>query len=70
MTSQRHFARFKRSLAFQISLVCWLVALLTLIIFVAGIIPQQKKDLQTALFSKARGIASSLQDVTAGAAVS
>ncbi|MBS1854906.1 MAG: HAMP domain-containing protein [Acidobacteria bacterium] len=61
---------WRNSLALQVSLVCWLVALLTLSIFVAGIIPEQKKDLQDALFSKARGVASSLQDVTAGAAVS
>jgi signal transduction histidine kinase/HAMP domain-containing protein len=42
----------------------------TLTIFVTAIIPQQKRDLLDALDSKARGISSSLREVTAGAAVS
>jgi two-component system NtrC family sensor kinase len=57
-------------IALRISLLSWLVTLLTLAIFATATIPEQKKDLLEALDSKARGISSSLQEVTAGAAVS
>jgi signal transduction histidine kinase len=48
----------------------WIVTLLTLGLFVTAIIPQQKRDLREALLSKAQGLASSLLEVTAGAAIS
>jgi two-component system NtrC family sensor kinase len=57
-------------IALRISLLSWLVTLLTLAVYVTAMIPQQKSDLLNALDSKARGISSSLLDVTAGAAVS
>jgi signal transduction histidine kinase len=62
--------RLPGKIALRISLLSWLVTLLTLAIFVTAIIPEQKRDLLEALDSKARGISSSLQEVTAGAAVS
>jgi signal transduction histidine kinase len=46
------------------------VTLLTLALYVTLSLPQQKKDLLDALKSKAQGVSSSLQDVTAGAAMS
>ncbi len=63
-------ARLPGKIALRISLLSWLVTLLTLAIFVTAIIPEQKRDLLEALDSKARGISSSLQEVTAGAAIS
>ncbi len=67
-----HYAPFRvfRTIGFRISATCWLVTLLTLAIYVAVNLPQQKKDLLEALRSKAQGVSSSLQDVTAGAAMS
>jgi two-component system NtrC family sensor kinase len=70
MRTKASGVHFVRGIALQISVLGWVVALLTLIVFGAGVIPQQKLDLQDALRSKAQGIASSLQEVTAGAAVS
>ncbi|HSW51375.1 MAG TPA: ATP-binding protein [Bryobacteraceae bacterium] len=60
----------RRSVTGRISGLSWLVALLTLGLFVTAIVPQQMKDLREALRSKAQGVASSLLDVTAGAAIS
>jgi signal transduction histidine kinase len=62
--------RFLRSIGVRISAMCWLVTLLTLALYVTVNLPQQKKDLLEALKSKAQGVSSSLQDVTAGAAMS
>ena len=62
--------RFLRSIGVRISATCWLVTLLTLALYVTVNLPQQKKDLLDALKSKAQGVSSSLQDVTAGAAMS
>ena len=62
--------RLLKSISVRIFVTCWLVTLLTLGIYVAGNLPQQKRDLLDALRSKAQGVASSLQDVTAGAALS
>jgi signal transduction histidine kinase len=59
-----------RGITLRMTLLAWLVTILTLGIFVAVLIPEQKRDLQDALESKARGVAVSLQSVTAGAAVS
>jgi len=44
--------------------------LLTLALYVTVNLPQQKKDLRDALKSKAQGVSSSVQEVTAGAAMS
>lgn len=62
--------RILRSISFRISTMCWLVTLLTLALYVAVNLPQQKKELLDALKSKAQGLSSSLEDVTAGAALS
>jgi len=61
---------FGRGIGVRIFILSWLVSILTLAIFVVALIPEQKRDLQDALSSKARGISSSLQEVTAGAAIS
>ncbi len=62
--------RVPRSIGVRISATCWLVTLLTLGLYVTVNLPQQKKDLLEAFKSQAEGISSSLQDVTAGAAMS
>ena len=62
--------KFLRSIATRIFVLSWLLSIVTLAIFVIAIIPQQKRDLEEALRSKARGITSSVQAVVAGAAVS
>lgn len=62
--------RFLNGIMVRIFILSWLVSILTVTIFVIAIIPEQKRDLLEALSSKARGISSSLQGVTAGAAVS
>ena len=62
--------RILRSIGVRISATCWLVTLLTLGLYVLVNLPQQKKDLRDALKSKAQGVSSSLQDITAGAAMS
>jgi two-component system, NtrC family, sensor kinase len=59
-----------RGISFRISVTSWLVTLLALALYLAVNLPQQKRDLQEALRSKAQGVSSSLQDVTAGAAFS
>jgi signal transduction histidine kinase len=61
---------FPGGIAVRISVLSWLVTIITLLIFVTAIIPEQKRDLQEALFSKARGISFSLQDSMASAAIS
>ncbi|HMJ91617.1 MAG TPA: hypothetical protein VK530_17475, partial [Candidatus Acidoferrum sp.] len=53
----------------RITLLSWSVTLLTLLIFVIVIIPEQKRIFERNLESKAHGTAISLQDVAAGAAV-
>src|ERR1700690_3602980 len=63
-------SRILRSIGFRISATCWLVTLLTLALYVMVNLPQQEKDLRDALKSKAQGVSSSLQEVTAGAAMS
>ncbi len=63
-------ARFFHSISFRFSATCWAVTLMALALYLAVNLPQQKKDLLEALRSKAQGLSSSLQDVTAGAAVS
>lgn len=57
------------SIGVKIALLSWSVTLLTLLIFVAAIIPEQQRIFLQNLDSKGRGIAVSLQDVAAGALV-
>lgn len=56
-------------IAMRIALFSWMVALGTLLIFVFVTIPQQKETFLANLESKANGLAVSLHDVAAGAAV-
>ncbi len=56
-------------IALRTALLSWLVAMATLLIFVAVIIPLQKRTFLENLESKARGVVASLRDVTAGAAI-
>jgi signal transduction histidine kinase len=51
------------------ALLSWLVTIVTLLIFVGVIIPQQKRTFLENLESKAHSVAVSLHDVAAGAAV-
>ena len=59
-----------KGIALRIAGLCWTVTLLTLIIFVAIIVPEQKHEFALNLESKARGVAVSIKGVAAGAAVS
>jgi two-component system, NtrC family, sensor kinase len=54
----------------RITLLGWLVTLLTLAVFVAVIVPEQKREFELSLESKARGVAVSIRGFAAGAAVS
>ncbi|ABA88262.1 sensor histidine kinase, HAMP and GAF domain-containing [Syntrophotalea carbinolica DSM 2380] len=56
-------------LAPRIAFLSWLLALITLLTFVLLTIPQQKEILIRNLESKANGVAVSLHDVAAGAAI-
>jgi len=66
----RLLARYLGGIRFRIAATCWLVTILALALYVSVNLPQQKKDLRDALGSKAKGVSSSLQEVTAGAALS
>lgn len=57
------------TIAVRIALLAWLVALATLTIFVLVTVPQQKRIFLKNLESKANGLAVSLHDVAAGAAI-
>ena len=57
-------------IALRITLLGWMVTLITLAVFVAIIVPQQKREFELNLESKARGVAVSFRGVAAGAAVS
>jgi len=70
LTQKPRLPHLPTGIAVRLFALAWLVSILTLAIFVAAIIPEQKRDLEGALASKARGISSSLQEVTAGAAIS
>jgi len=50
--------------------LAWTITLLTLGIFVAVLIPEQKRDLRVELESKAKGVAVALQGEVAEAAIS
>lgn len=56
-------------IALRIALLSWIVGLATLLIFVLVTVPQQKKTFLKNLASKANGLAVSLHDVAAGAAI-
>jgi signal transduction histidine kinase/DNA-binding response OmpR family regulator len=56
-------------LAVRTALVAWLVTLVTLLIFVTVIIPEQKRTFLENLQSKAHGVAISLREVAATAAI-
>lgn len=59
----------QRGITFRTALLTWIVTGVTLLIFVIGIIPQQKRSFEENLRSKAIGIAVSLRDVAAGATI-
>jgi two-component system, NtrC family, sensor kinase len=61
--------RAPRSITARISVLSWSIALFSLMVFVAGSIPEQKREIEDNLRSKARGIAASLQEGLANAAV-
>jgi len=56
-------------LTLKIALLAWLVTVLTLVVFVAAIIPEQHTELEQSLRSKASSIAISVQSLIAGAAI-
>ena len=58
-----------RSIKARISGLSWTIALFSLLVFMAGSIPEQKREIEDSLRSKARGIAASLQEVLGSAAV-
>ncbi|MBL8229872.1 MAG: HAMP domain-containing protein [Bryobacterales bacterium] len=59
-----------RGITLRVALLGWTVTLVTLVVFVVVIIPQQESEFRTNLESKAQGIAASIKAVAAGAAVS
>jgi signal transduction histidine kinase len=52
------------------ALLAWLVTIGTLLLFIAAIVPEQKRTLLEYLRSKGNGIAVSLREIAAGAAIS
>ena len=62
--------RLPKGITLRITLLGWLVTLVTLAVFVTVIIPEQKREFELSLESKARGVAVSIRGVAAGAAVS
>ena len=62
--------RMPRGVTAWISGLSWIIALFSLMVFVAGSLPEQKRDMEDSLRSKARGIAASLQEGMASAAFS
>lgn len=59
-----------KGITLRITLLGWMVTLVTLAVFVMVIVPEQKREFQLSLESKARGVAVSIRGVAAGAAVS
>ena len=57
------------SIAARTTQLAWMITLATVCLFVAFIIPEQKRDLEFGLQSKAQGIAAALQGEVASAAV-
>ncbi len=62
--------RFPKGIALRITLLGWMVTLVTLAVFVIVIVPEQKREFELSLESKARAVAVSIRGVAAGAAVS
>jgi hypothetical protein len=62
--------RLPKGITLRIKLLGWVVTLVTLGIFAGVVIPEQKREFQLSLESKARGVAVSIRGVAAGAAVS
>jgi signal transduction histidine kinase len=62
--------RLPKGITLRITLLGWMVTLVTLAVFVVVIIPEQKREFELSLESKARGVAVSIRSVAAGAAVS
>ncbi|MEO8592046.1 MAG: ATP-binding protein [Candidatus Solibacter sp.] len=62
--------RFPTGIALRVTLLGWMVTLLTLGVFVLAIVPEQKREFELGLASKARGVAASIRGAAAGAAVS
>lgn len=58
-----------KSIARRAALLSWLITMITMAVFVMITIPQQKKNFINSLNSKANGVAVSMYDVSAGAAV-
>ena len=68
-TAARQNKRSIIGIAMRFTLISWVVAMVTLSVFVLMTIPKQKKTLFKNLESKAVGVAASLHNVAAGAAV-
>ena len=62
--------RLPKGITLRITLLGWMVTLVTLGVFVMVIVPEQKREFELSLESKARGVAVSIRGVAAGAAVS
>jgi signal transduction histidine kinase/DNA-binding response OmpR family regulator/HAMP domain-containing protein len=59
----------KAGILVRTALLSWLVTLVTMGVFIAGVLPSQKQTFIENLESKAHGVSVSLQDVAAGAVV-
>jgi signal transduction histidine kinase/HAMP domain-containing protein len=57
-------------MAFRVAMLSWLLSSITLAVFLVVSLPQQSREFQTNLQSKARGVAASIRATVAGAAVS
>jgi len=62
--------RVPKGITLRITLLGWVVTLVTLGVFATVIVPEQKREFALSLESKARGVAVSIRGVAAGAAVS
>jgi len=62
--------RLPKGITLRITLLGWMVTLITLGVFIMVIVPGQKREFELSLESKARGVAVSIRGVAAGAAVS
>jgi len=61
--------RTGKSIARRAALLSWFITMITLAVFVLVTIPQQKKNFINSLISNANGVAVSLHEVAAGAAI-
>src|SRR4051812_39987851 len=69
MNSELQNTHKRIGLTLRTALLSWLVTIVTVLIFVIVIIPEQKRTYLENLESKAHGVAISLREVAAGAAV-